>query len=155
MAWRLQYIWVWKFDGDRAFVFIGTRMSPSKRWRRRYEFESELHDVLRALDRKPKSKPLLAAPVFGTEARAIKTGVDEKLQAEGYKLLSSRDRSTIKAGHKPPRAVFVTTGWGNQWFPSIRAAAKALGVHYSTVFLAAADPDRLDYFFDHAPEKKR
>lgn len=153
MAYKLWYVFRWRFTQTVEFVFVGNEFTPRKIWRRRHEFDSQLHDVLRTLEVRPLAKRVLASPVYATEARAIKKGLERTLRAKGVKLLSSRNRATIKAGHKSPRPVYVETAWGRTWHPSVRAAARALGVDHSTISLAAKNPSRTDVYYDTSTEK--
>ncbi len=155
MPHRIWYVFRWQFTPRRAFVFVGHQFTARQLWQRRYEYESELHDALRSLETRPTTERLFAGALFATEARAIRKGVQAKLRSRGYKLLSARDRSTIRAGRKEPRPIYVTTCWGTHWFPSVRAAARALRVDHSTLSLAAKNPNRIDVFFESTPQHKK
>jgi hypothetical protein len=99
---------------------------PEALWARRFTFESGLNDVLRTLDLAPYAEEVVAIDLFGNEARAVKRSTEDQLRRDGYKLLSARDRRTIKAGDIKPRPIYMLTPQGHRaWFRSIAAAARA------------------------------
>jgi hypothetical protein len=143
------YVYVWLFDDSRAFVFWGDSKEPE----RLFDFcdccESELNDWLRTLATQPKlDERSLLWPMFSNRARTVVHLLQKQLQQEGLELLSSRDRSTVKAGHQKRRPVFVTVRGKRQWFKSVSSAAHALGLDKSTVTLNCQNPRRTDFQYD-------
>lgn len=141
-----RYVFVWR-DDDRklAFVFWGDKLEPQIRWVERVGYESELNDYLNTLDRQPAlAKGSLRFSVAANIAKASARHVERQLRKEGFTLLSPRDRATIDGGFKTERPIFVQTSWGRNWFPSVRAAARAMGLDPSAVTLAAQNPKRDD-----------
>jgi hypothetical protein len=99
---------------------------PEALWARRFAYESGLNDVLRTLDLEPYAEEAVSIAMHRNEARAVKRSTEDQLRRDGYKLLSARDRRTIKAGDIKPRPIYLLTEWGHRaWFRSIAAAARA------------------------------
>ena len=120
-------------------------LSPWERvWLDRNIYESELNDHLRTLPSMPKLDYFSRSLLYATEARSQTRAGERVLEKEGFRLLSSRDRATIKAGRQPPRPVYVTKDGKRHWFRSVRAAARAMGVDPSTITLAAQSSNRPD-----------
>lgn len=146
MANESRFVFIWRDDAKRlAHVFHGDALEPKLRWIERDAYESDLNDWLRGLDSQPAlAEGSLRFAVFANVARTAKRRIEKKLAADGWTILSARDRSTLPGGWREERAVYVRTAWGLNWFPSVHRAAAALGVDPSTVTLAAQDPKRED-----------
>jgi hypothetical protein len=136
--------WTWQWNDDRtAYAGIGLAPQPwRKRWLIRGDCSSELNDKLCLLFEEPPLSGGLTEPLYGTQARAWRAMTQQRLTNQGYRILSDRDRSTIKAGKQKPRPVYVTDGFGKTaWFPSVTRAARALGMDASTVIRHCQNPD--------------
>lgn len=146
MANESRFVYVWKWPSEmRAFVFYGDKLEPKIKFIERFAYESDLNDWLRTLGAQPAlAEGSLRFAVFANVARTAKRRIEKKLIADGWTILSARDRSTLPGGWREERPVYVRTAWGVNWFPSVHRAAAALNVDPSTVTLAAQDPKRDD-----------
>jgi hypothetical protein len=145
---RFWHVWIWRFEGKKAFVFAGAEGTPAARWNKRFAFESQLNDELRKMDFEPFAEDVVSFPMHGNEARAVRRSTEKGLRDAGYKLLLARDRRTIIAGDENPPPIHVQH-WGRRcWFPSIAAASKATSIPVGRLIRMARDPDCLEVAYD-------
>lgn len=148
MALESSYVFVWK-DSERkvAYAGWGDALAPKLLWVEKDSYESELNSWLRTLDRPPDLAPeSVRFAIFQNAARAAVRRITNRLRNEGWQVLSARDESTIDGGYKEDRPVYVQGPYGRQYFRSVRAAARALGVTPSAVTrLARSNNSRITY----------
>lgn len=138
-------------DADKRLAYVWHSLNPQameQLWQSRYEVESGLNDYLRTLTARPSLDKSLCQifPVYKNRARTLVRGMEKQLKAQGYSILSERDRASIDSGIKPERAIYVQTAWGRHWFRSVTDAARALKMTPSAVTQAAQSPNpKIEY----------
>lgn len=131
MATEDSYTYVW-IIGQKAYVWWDDVKGPERVWAVRDDYDSELNDWLTLLDEKPKlDRRSLLFATYGNRCRATVRLIRKQLIRDGYELLSSRDRATVKAGHQRRRPVYSPKGWHR----SVSAAARAWRIDKSAVTL--------------------
>ncbi len=140
------HAWLWD-DDKTAYIFVGDADEPMRRFRSREEFESQLHDKLRSLKTEPANKGLDVV-TYKERAKAIAITWVKRLVADGYRILSNRDRASHCGGRKDRKPCFVPTPWGLSWYPSVSAAARALKVNSSTISHKLNNRWNCDYVWD-------
>ena len=139
-------VWVW-LDSDGRQVYCGKAQDVAgiapwdALWGGRHQLRSNLGDWLQGLPEPPRRDPDVAeGPWTADGAKAVY----DSIRSRHGGWLDDRPRrrlGTYAGGYKAPKPVEIR----GQRYPSVSAAARALGLSNAAVSLNVSDPKKLDW----------